>query len=135
MASAQGQDRSNFQPVSSWGNLDFGICKATEGLSFQDHTFAGNWANLKAEGKMRGAYHFLHNDQDGAAQARYFVDFIRANGGIETGDMLWCDSETLGANVDAVTNAFNAEVHALCGNTVIVGTYTNHNVGQHLTVT
>jgi GH25 family lysozyme M1 (1,4-beta-N-acetylmuramidase) len=90
--SAQGQDRSNWQPVGSWGSLTFGICKATEGLTFTDPTFASNWANLHAESKIRGAYHFYHPALPAAAQAEFFVRVVRSRG-LQAGDMLISDSE------------------------------------------
>lgn len=129
VVSAQGQDRSSYQPVASWGSLAFGICKATEGTGWTDPTFTRNWRNL--DGMMRGAYHFLHPEEDGAAQARYFMSRVLPRG-LAAGDMLWCDSETMHAGVDDVTLAFLREVAAMAPPGVKIGTYTNHNVGQVL---
>jgi lysozyme len=130
-ASAQGQDRSVFQPVTSWDGCSFGIVKATEDLDLTDATFAQNWANLKDAGIPRGAYHFLHPGQDGTAQARHFLTVVKARG-LEAGDMLWCDSETPAGTADECTLAFLREAAALAPAGVITGTYCNHVTGQLL---
>lgn len=90
--SAQGQDRSNYQTVGSWKGLTFGLTKVSEGLTFLDSTFSANWANMKAEGVLRGAYHFFHPSLDPVSQAEFFVTAVRARG-LEAGDMLMADVE------------------------------------------
>lgn len=91
MANATGEDRSNYQKVGPW-RQDFGFCKATEGLSYQDPSFGGNWATLRADGLPRGAYHFFHPSLSAAAQARYFMSYVKAHG-LQDGDMLAIDCE------------------------------------------
>lgn len=135
--SAQGEDRSDFQSVFPWTGFDFGFAKATEGLTWTGKTFAANWAELAREGKPRGAYHFLHPDLDPAAQARHFVGFIQASGGLRPGDMLVSDCEVFdglaGAQADAANKAFLDEVCKLVDKARHpVLTYTNEFVGQHL---
>jgi GH25 family lysozyme M1 (1,4-beta-N-acetylmuramidase) len=93
MATAVGEDRSNFQAVRSWKGNDFGFCKATEGLTFTDPTFSQNWANLKAEGIPRGAYHFFHPALSATAQASFFVNAVKSHGGFQHGDVFMCDAE------------------------------------------
>jgi hypothetical protein len=90
--SAQGEDRSSYQTVSPWTAVRFGFAKATEGTTWKDPTFAANWANLLAEGKPRGAYHFFHPELDPRAQAQFFMSMVQENG-LEPGDMLVVDSE------------------------------------------
>lgn len=97
-ASPQGEDRSNFQPVSSWRGDDFGFCKATESTGFTDATFAANWANLRAEGLPRGAYHYFHPSVSPIDQAHHFVSVVTAQG-LHASDMLAADIEiTTGAD-------------------------------------
>lgn len=94
MANAVGEDRSDFQAGGqSWSASDFGFSKATEGLGWQSRTFGGNWARLRAQGKRRGAYHFFHPAESAGAQAQFFVNHVRANGGFGPGDMFSCDAE------------------------------------------
>lgn len=93
MAYAVGEDRSSFQRVGSWSADAFGFCKATEGTNWADPTFKANWANLRSEGKVRGAYHFFHPAEPAVAQAQYFISQVKANGGLVPGDMLMCDAE------------------------------------------
>jgi lysozyme len=94
MANAVGEDRSDFQSGGrSWSASDFGFSKATEGLGWQSRTFAGNWRTLKQQGKRRGAYHFFHPAESAGAQAQFFVNYVRSNGGFGPGDMFACDAE------------------------------------------
>ena len=92
MTNVIGEDRSSFQLVVSWSGDGFGFCKATEGTSWKDPTFSGNWANLLAEGKPRGAYHFFHPADDAVTQARFFYSAAAACGLIP-GDVLIADVE------------------------------------------
>lgn len=94
MAYAEGEDRSDYQAVGSWSRDAFGFAKATEAASFTDPAFRSNWANLRAEGKVRGAYHFFHPADSAVAQAQYFVGAVKA-GGLSPGDILICDAEIL----------------------------------------
>jgi lysozyme len=98
MAYAAGEDRSDYQAVGSWSRDAFGFAKATEAASFTDPAFRSNWANLRAEGKVRGAYHFFHPADQAVAQAQHFVGAVRAQG-LVPGDILICDAEiTSGAS-------------------------------------
>lgn len=95
--SAQGEDRSSYQAISSWAADSFGFAKATEATDWTDPTFAANWQALREEGKPRGAYHFFHPELDARAQAEFFMSVVTKNG-LESGDMLVVDSEiTVGA--------------------------------------
>jgi GH25 family lysozyme M1 (1,4-beta-N-acetylmuramidase) len=92
MVNARGEDRSSFQAVGPWHGNDFGICKATEGLTYKDPVFAANWANLRAEGLPRAAYHFFHPALSASAQAAHFAATVKAQG-VEAGDVLMIDAE------------------------------------------
>jgi GH25 family lysozyme M1 (1,4-beta-N-acetylmuramidase) len=85
----EGVDVSDGQGNIDWnavkgGGVDFGIAKATQGTYNTQGTFAANWANMKAAGVVRGAYHFFDPTEDGAAQASYFLGVV---GTIEPGDL------------------------------------------------
>jgi lysozyme len=120
---AHGIDVSNFSGEFNWAGtsgLSFGICRASQGLgaagtNSPDPFLSWNWPRIKARGLARGAYHFLDPRLDGAAQARYFVKTVSAEG-LETTDMLWLDNETAGASpaaVAACARAFMAELVSL----------------------
>src|SRR5579859_3252243 len=102
---ARGIDVSNYAGQFNWSatsGLSFGICRATEGLggpgmNSPDPFLSWNWPRIKQKGLARGAYHFLHPNMDGAAQARYFVEVLSGHG-LQTTDMLWLDNETPGAS-------------------------------------
>ena len=109
MADARGIDVSNYAGEFNWtatSGLSFGICRASQGLgaagtNSPDPYLSWNWPRIKSKGLARGAYHFLDPGLNGAAQARYFVDTVSANGLLTT-DMLWLDNETAGASPAAV---------------------------------
>jgi len=92
MSNVAGEDRSSFQAVTGWGGDSFAFSKATEGISWSDPTFARNWASARAEGKVRGAYHFFHPADSGVAQAQFFFETVHAQG-LVPGDVLIADAE------------------------------------------
>ena len=122
VASAQGMDVSDYQGKYDWAGtagLSFGICRATQGLggaglSSPDPYLAWNWAQIKAKGLHRGAYHFLDPGLSGQAQARYFVTEMDKLG-LSGTDMLWLDNETAGApaSVAACAVDFMTELDTL----------------------
>jgi lysozyme len=81
-AVTHGVDVSHYDGTIDWATvhangIDFAIIKATENVNFIDPQFAANWKGAGANGVLRGAYHFLRPEIDGAMQADYFL----ANGG------------------------------------------------------
>jgi GH25 family lysozyme M1 (1,4-beta-N-acetylmuramidase) len=91
---ATGEDRSDFQAGGQpWGANDFGFTKFTEGDNWKARTAKGNWAAMKSAGIHRGAYHFFHPAVSAVAQANYFVNYVKACGGWEPGDMFAGDFE------------------------------------------
>jgi lysozyme len=75
-----GSDVSVFQGAFQWTDEAFGFAKATEGAFLQDPMFAHNFSAMKAKGIRRGAYHFGHPSTSAAAQAAFFVGFVKAQG-------------------------------------------------------
>jgi lysozyme len=76
-----GLDVSDYDPNTNWtkvaaSNRGFAFVKATEGSSYINPSFAADWANAKAAGVVRGAYHFFHADADPTAQANTFLKTI-----------------------------------------------------------
>lgn len=96
-----GIDVSNNNGQVNWSDVagagyGFGIAKATEGTNFVDDTFAANWAQMQANGLVRGAYHFAHPDDNKAEdEANFFLDTIKQQvGDLQVGDFLALDLET-----------------------------------------
>ncbi|HTJ42252.1 MAG TPA: GH25 family lysozyme [Kofleriaceae bacterium] len=88
------------------GGWDFGIVKATEGVTFVTSQFETNWKDLKAAGVVRGAYCFFHSSPDDpVTEADFFVDEIDKAGGVEPGDFLALDLEVLDNNTPEVVAA------------------------------
>src|SRR5262249_32662331 len=78
----RGIDISHWQGTINWtgaknSGLTFAFCKATEGTTYKDPSFAANWPAMKAVGLIRGAYHFGRPGSDAAAQAKFFVKTVR----------------------------------------------------------
>lgn len=74
----KGIDVSKFQGTVDWAavrgsGVSFAFIKATEGGDRVDDRFAENWANARAAGVPRGAYHFYYFCRTGAEQARWFI--------------------------------------------------------------
>jgi lysozyme len=61
--------------VSAAG-ISFAFAKATEGKAFKDAQFNLNYATMKNNGIIRGAYHFFHPDIDATAQAENFLQLV-----------------------------------------------------------
>ncbi len=108
-ATAKGVDVSSeavdWQAFADAG-WDFGIAKATEGVTFVASRFATNWKAMKAAGVVRGAYCFFHSSPDDpVAEADFFIDELNQAGGYEPGDFLALDLEVLDGNTPAVVAA------------------------------
>lgn len=57
-------------------SIKFIICKATEGLTFEDPYFKYNWPRLKKKNVIRGAYHFFKTKLDPIDQANHFLKTV-----------------------------------------------------------
>lgn len=71
-----GVDISNFQPVSGnkYAGSAFVICKATEGVSFNDKRFRQHMQNASANGQLLGAYHYARPEYNTAIkEAEHFL--------------------------------------------------------------
>ncbi|MET7484470.1 lysozyme [Streptomyces sp. NPDC005538] len=84
----EGVDVSSHQGDVAWSTLwssgtRWAYTKATEGTSYQNPYFAGQYGGAYGVGMVHGAYHFATPDSSsGTAQADYFVD----HGGGWSGD-------------------------------------------------
>ncbi|MFC4530678.1 glycoside hydrolase family 25 protein [Sphaerisporangium dianthi] len=90
-----GQDVSSYESDHDWNAspAQFGIIKATEGLTFRDSSFARHWQELAKKGIVRGAYHYGHPGDDPIAEADHFLSVVNAQPG-KRGDLLVLDLET-----------------------------------------
>jgi len=74
-----GIDVSAWNPNINWPRIkmagrDFVFIKATEGTSYVSGTFPGDWAEAKAAGILRGAYHYFRPGSDPVEQAQIFLE-------------------------------------------------------------
>ena len=79
-----GIDVSKYQGLIDWraarsGGVEFAWIKATEGGDYADETFERNWAEAKAAGVPRGAYHFHYWCRPASQQAAWFVAHVPAD--------------------------------------------------------
>lgn len=108
-AGTPGLDVSHYQGAIDWGAVAsanrFAYIKATEGISYRDPAFNGNYTGSYNAGMIRGAYHFALPDRSsGAAQADYFVSH---GGG-------WSrDGKTLPPALDLEANPYGAYCYGL----------------------
>lgn len=86
--SAIGQGTA-FDWVPYKGKIAFAYAKATEGTGFADPAFTRNYAQMRAEGIVPGAYHFLRPALDAIEQARHFLAVARP----QPGDLMMLDVE------------------------------------------
>src|SRR5450759_259232 len=94
----EGIDVASYQGYIHWDEVrrtgkSFAICKASEGLQYQDPTFTHNWVSTAYRGFIRGSYHFLRPGIDGAAQADFHHAYVRSQGGFKIGDFCMVDCE------------------------------------------
>lgn len=125
----KGEDISSFQGGNfDLSGQDFGICKATEGTGWTDPTFAHNWARMKDQGVLRGAYHFGHPSEDAGDQARHFLSVVKPDGFGQDAVLVLDHEVTDGMNAAhcaAFARNFAAVVEALCDRNVWI--YTMHS--------
>src|SRR3954470_2463606 len=137
-ADVTGPDVSGWQHPSGAGvdwsavhasGQDFTFVKATEGSTFTNAYFAGDWRAVSAAGLYRGAYHFARPSTasgSAAAQARYFASVI----GNQSTPMTLpptLDMEEAGGLSPAAlvswTRTFLTTLKTLTGRTPIIYTY------------
>lgn len=90
---------AHFPWTSERGKIQFGMCKATEGLNTLDPDLAANWNGMWAASKTlpRFAYHYFHAADDPAEQAKRLVNAVKPHG-LLAGDNLVCDLEATEAD-------------------------------------
>lgn len=81
-----GLDVSRWQGVMDWAKAKeagayFTFIKATEHTAWVDPLFDENWQGARAVGLLVGAYHFFRPGYDPIAQAKHFVNTVRAQPG------------------------------------------------------
>jgi lysozyme len=76
-----GLDVSDYDPNTNWSKVasvkSFAFIKASEGITYVNPLFTSDWANAKAAGVVRGAYHFFHADDDPTSQANTFIQTLK----------------------------------------------------------
>ncbi|MEM8959882.1 MAG: GH25 family lysozyme [Acidobacteriota bacterium] len=100
----EGLDVSHFQHEIDWravrsSRAVFVYVKATEGVDLPDELFAENWRGAGEVGLLRGAYHVFQPLDDGAAQARFFLEVAKPR----SGDLLPMLDVEVRKDVDAAT--------------------------------
>ena len=118
----------SWQQAASSG-ASFAFIKATEGTTYTNRYFAGDYAAARDAGLVRSAYHYARPRAD-LATARDQADFFVKTAGVPSakGDLpLTLDIEEAGGlaptTLIAWTHAFVDEVRALTSRPVIIYTY------------
>ena len=86
-------DISHYQTITDWKkvakNVSYVICKATQGTSYIDPTFAANKQACRDNGINFGSYHFS-NGTDAVKEAKFYLKTV---GKIQENDILVLDYE------------------------------------------
>lgn len=79
------QDRVDWERVAAMRvddiRISFAFIKATEGTWMKDPWFDYNWKNARAEGLIRGAYHYFLPNVSPKAQAKHFLRTVKLRSG------------------------------------------------------
>lgn len=80
----KGMDLSKYQGDAAKdgvaGDVDFIICKATEGSDYIDPDFSTHWNFMRRMCTVRGVYHFYYDTGDPEQQAQHFIEVVREFG-------------------------------------------------------
>lgn len=81
----KGIDAAYWEPVINWyqvisAGYRFAFIKASQ-ANFTDPKFTTHWANARAAGMPRGAYHFYDPSKSPESQAEYFWNLVRNDPG------------------------------------------------------
>lgn len=104
----QGYDVSTYQGNFDWKAAKdrgraFGIARVSSGTNIVDETFGANWAGMKANGIIRGAYQYFQPGQSEVAQANLVIERL---GRLGPGDLpAMIDVETTGGQSPATVVA------------------------------
>lgn len=136
----RGVDTSHHNMAVDWSALyasgvHFVFIKATDGLDYLDPAFADSFRAAKQAGLLRGGYHFYETNDDGAAQAAWFI----RNVDLQPGDLPpVVDIERIKGPVEGDLHtqfaAFLAALEAHYGRPAIIYTgpnFWNHAMRQH----
>jgi lysozyme len=82
----QGVDVSEYEPRVDWRALRsqgirFALVRATSGTGYVDRKFADHWTGARAQGLLRGAYHYLFAEEDPRRQAQLFISTLGSDKG------------------------------------------------------
>src|ERR1700690_4409398 len=84
-------DVSTFQAPVDWTKVApqpiLVICKASEGIAYNDPSLPSNWNGLKGQNIRRGAYHYFHPEMDATQQFANYQKAITQAGGFVTSDI------------------------------------------------
>jgi lysozyme len=88
----EGVDVSYYQPRVDWAaarkaGVSFAFLRVSDGASFLDPEFAPSWPSAGKAGIVRGPYQFFRPGEDPIAQADLLITTIRAQGGLQPGDL------------------------------------------------
>ncbi|GAA4609343.1 GH25 family lysozyme M1 (1,4-beta-N-acetylmuramidase) [Actinoplanes octamycinicus] len=109
--------KPNWEALVDAPNVVGAILKATEGTTFHTSWFDDNWPAVHdlvpdryGDTWLRGAYHFLKFDQDGAAQADFYLRTVEKAGGFDVGDIIPIVDVELGGENNSNRTATAAQI-------------------------
>ena len=110
-------DVSRFQGLVDWAKVApqpiLVICKASEGVAYNDPNFTTYWNGLKTQNIKRGAYHYFHPEMDAAQQFANYQKAVTQGGGFLATDIApVLDVEGLDTATPAIQKAAAASIKA-----------------------
>lgn len=107
-----GIDVSYWQSTIDWTEVagagtSFAIARVSHGLGTYDTQFQANWAGIKANGMVRGAYQYFDGNDDPTAQAELLLEEM---GELEEGDLPPVLDVETGDNEDVSVSAMVAAI-------------------------
>ena len=136
-AAVEGIDVSRWQGSVDWsqvesGGVRFVFVKVTQGAREVDPKLKENWAALGRTKILRGGYHFLEPEVDGALQARHFLAHVKP----ASGELIPAvDVEKAGPRLHQVLKDYLAEMKKQTGLDAIIyasPAFWNEHIAPHL---
>ncbi len=93
--------------------MQFVFSKATQGTSLVDDTYQRQTRQARKAGLIAGAYHFFDYRKGGIAQAKHYLDTLRATTGLDSLLPLVVDVETLGSMGTPNKTLARTRLHAM----------------------
>lgn len=116
------------------------ILRATYSNTHVDDAYVSSLAQARGANLMVGHYGYMTATVDAGAQGTFFAQTVKANGGLVSGDSIWCDCEEGTGDQGPRVQAFLTAAHAVLNDSLCdegfysgLNFYTTH-IGKRISV-